>query len=134
MRGLAGMVMGVCLLVTGCGGGEVAGSPTPEAAPSPTPTAAPERSLKDTCPLIEQATPNGAYPGEGRLAVYVSDLDELAAQGDVETDNALKILRAAVQDMRGASGSAFFDAHSGWLHALDVVADRCKAVGSSALQ
>lgn len=93
-------------------------------------------SLADTCPEVEAALPNGFLPPASKWETYAGELDELAAAGDTETQNALAGLQDAVDTLADdpPAGNQFLDADQALLSALDNLADRCKAVGSSALQ
>jgi hypothetical protein len=56
--------------------------------------------------------------------------------GDTETRNALDLLIPAVEELTDdpPNGQPKLDADQALIGALDAVADRCAAVGSSALQ
>jgi hypothetical protein len=136
MRQLLALAVAISALA-GCGGnGEsarVADQPAPSAAtPSPTPD---PQSLRATCPDIEAALPRSPYPRAGASANFLTRLEELRSAGDTETRNAIDVLIPLVEDLAAdPSGSEYLEAHSALLEALDTLADRCKAVGSSALQ
>lgn len=115
--------------------GKVASSESPT---SPTPTVEP-MTLKEVCPEVEAALPNGFIPKEARLTEFVDKLEELAAGGDTETKNAIAVLQGPTTDMRDAvaadaQGGDLVDANIAWLDGITAFADRCKAAGSSALQ
>lgn len=125
------MVVLVALLA-GCGGGsDEASAPEPE-----TTTATPEaNTLAETCPEIEAELPAGAVPNASEWRTYWSNLGEMAEAGDTETQNAIEVLRPAVDQLAMApSGEDLIDARGSLNSALSAVADRCSAVGSSALQ
>jgi hypothetical protein len=62
-------------------------------------------------------------------------IQELSRSGDLETQNALLSLETSLQKLEHARpGREFLDGHEAFLGALDNLARRCKAVGSSALQ
>jgi hypothetical protein len=74
-------------------------------------------------------------PSKARLARYGEDLDQLSSEGDTETQNAVKFLQDANSALMTASpGSESLDAFTGMTAAVQTVADRCAAVGSSAFQ
>ena len=133
MRRTVSALMCTILFAAGCGGSDSGGEATP-AAPASTETAV-ARSLHDTCPLLEQAMPTGLMPSTPRLATFSARLDELADQGDVETQNAVAVMQSAVDDLREAGpGSEYASAFAGMTDAIETIADRCAAVGSSAFQ
>jgi len=120
----------VVLTLDGCGGSDST-SGTPDAGAS-RPAA---RTLAETCPLVEDATPTGLAPSPGRLAAYAADLSGFAAAGDAETRNALRPIQKAVEATRTAEpGQASLDAFDQWTAAIDTLAARCNAVGSGAFQ
>lgn len=129
MRGLIWLAA-VALAATACGGSDES-----EAAPTTPSATVTERTLAETCPLLEQATPTGLMPSDNRLATYAAKLSEFATLGDAETRNALKPMRAAVEATRTAEpGSDAAAAFEDWTAALGVLAERCNAVGSGAFQ
>lgn len=122
----------VLVLATGCGSDEPAAAPAPSDTAS---TEAPGRTLHDTCPLLEQATPSGVMPSDERLTQYAERLVELAAEGDAEADNVIGFLADATDALLTApSGSEYGDAFDAMTSALDTAASRCLAVGSSSFQ
>lgn len=128
MRGLIGVVA-LALAMGACSdeGGDPE-RPEPSAGPS-----AEVRSLAETCPLVEQATPTGLAPSDAKIRDYQAELDRLATEGDAETANALRFMQDAVaHTLDAAQGSESAEAFSEWTDALDLLAERCEAVGSSA--
>lgn len=116
-------------LLAGCGGDEEA----QPAAPSSDPPAT--VALVDACPDIEAGLPTGAFPSAEQWSAYNAELSELAEAGDVETQNAIEVLRPAVVELAAnPGGSELLDARASLRSALGTVAERCASVGSSALQ
>jgi hypothetical protein len=105
---------------------------TPEPS-GPAPTSEPA-TLRETCPQVEAALPSDSYARGPRWAQYLAELTMLYSAGDLETQNALDVLIPAIQDLALSDSSTYLDAHIEMLHALDTMAERCKAAGSSALQ
>lgn len=132
MRGVIGVAaLAVVLAASGCGGSEST-TGTPE---DPASSSEAARTLAETCPLVEKATPTGLAPSQERLAAYAADLSGFVAAGDVETRNALKPVQAAVEATRtAAQGQESLDAFDQWTAAIDTLAVRCNAVGSGAFQ
>ena len=124
------------LALAGCGGD--AADEQAEAAPStaaPTTSEAAELTLKDICPQIESALPELDATAT-QWEEFLTLIDGLSGQADLEAQNALKVLRPGAQ-------SAFRVAERGGMPIIaemDVsdsvggFAERCKAAGSSALQ
>jgi hypothetical protein len=108
--------------------------------PTPTPTASPTPagvSLRDTCPEVEQAMKkvDPLLDGPGAVESASHEVANLAAAGDTETKNALDGLAQALAENADASpGQEAVDAARSYLDALDNLATRCAAVGSTALQ
>ena len=127
------------IALTACGNTDASSDDT-KAEPEPTVTsssAAPQLSLRESCPQIEAGLPEDTIlsePAEWRA--YAEQLAQIAAQGDVETQNAVDLLQTEVGTlaMDPERGMETIDASIALLDALDTVAKRCKAVGSSALQ
>lgn len=140
---LAALIM--CTVLAGCarGSDEGAAKKTSQTAgesatPTPTPEAEPI-TLADACPEVEAVLPNGFIPGFGKMSTYVDRLNELADEGDTETQNALELLTPAATDLmlavaRNATGSDLTEPLGAHLDGLSAFAKRCKAAGSSALQ
>lgn len=122
------------LLLAGCGGdGGSAAAPTPEASEGTSATPQPV-TLAETCPKVEAELPDeSASLTDWRN--YWNELGAMSDEGDAETQNAIDVLRPAVDDMATAvSSRKVLDARSSLNSALNTMADRCAAVGSSALQ
>jgi hypothetical protein len=100
---------------------------------SPTPAAV--ANLKDSCPLVEAALPQDEFKG-AQLRAFLATLSQLSEAGDVETKNALKIVISASQELLHSRQAPLgrLSAHPAWLSSLDTLAERCRTVGSSALQ
>lgn len=107
-----------------------------EAGNTPTVVEQPLVSLKDSCSKVEAATPDEMLPTLEQWASAADQLAQIAEEGDLETKNALERLQAAVTTYESdpEPGQPSVDASLEYLHSLDGLADRCKAVGSSALQ
>lgn len=121
-------IIAAAVFLTGCGSSD----PAPTTAPSSAPAG---RSLADTCPLLEAATPTGMMPSNTRFAQYADELQTLADAGDVETRNAIAVMQAAVDQLQTANpGSDYTAAFDAMTNALRTFAARCGAVGSSAFQ
>jgi hypothetical protein len=123
----------IILLTSGCGASGVSQAEpasAPKAAPSP------KTSLLDSCPQVEASLPKGLLPSAAKWQTFATELSGIAKAGDVDTENALEGLRAAVDTLASdpASGQPYLDADQALLEALDNLATRCKTVGSSALQ
>jgi hypothetical protein len=130
LRGVAAALLAT--LLAACGSGEPTSGDSPASSPSVTTTA---NSLKDTCPQVEAALPTGLVPPSSKFEAARVEIQGLSDSGDVETQNALDGLVKALAAMRDASpGGEYVDASQKLLAALDDLAIRCKAVGSSALQ
>lgn len=126
------------LALAGCqGGGSAGGKESPEPSSPTTSSSAPVATLKDTCPLVEQALPKAYLPTAAKLTSFSDRLEELAAQGDAETQNAIELLAAPTRDyieVADQSGGPLADAMLAFLNGISAFAKRCKAAGSSALQ
>lgn len=125
--------------VAGCGGDSEESSSAPSFTPIDSRTIKPagdQMKLVDACPLVEQALPGGTLPEASEWVAAASTLRSLRTIADVEAQNALDLLIPAVEVMASdpAPGQEFLDAEGGLLAGLDGLANRCKAVGSSALQ
>ena len=84
---------------------------------------------------MEAALPEDGFAKASRWAKFATEVDKIAASGDVETMNALESVQEAADLLAADAGpEAAFEAEGKMLDALDNLADRCKAVGSSALQ
>lgn len=96
----------------------------------------PATSLRESCANVEAALPGGLVPPARRWRQYATELDAIAETGDTETKNALEGLQRAVDELAAdpAAGLPLLDAREALHGALDNLAGRCKAVGSSALQ
>lgn len=133
----------VGLVLTGCGGDE-RDSPASEdtatpsatesaAVPPPPPSPPAVADLKSTCPEVEAALPKYDEPEE--FVTAATQVESLSAEGNTETKNALAPVISA---MRGLAVTQeindLLDARAAYRSALDGLATRCAAVGSSALQ
>lgn len=118
------------MLLSSCGGSDEQAEPRePESSKTPATT------LAETCPEIEAGLPGGFYPKPTRWIEYGDQLEALSEQGDTETQNAIGIITPAVGSLAAdPGGSDLLDARAELRDGLDVLADRCEAVGSSALQ
>lgn len=141
MRSVLALVASLALLA-GCGddGGASGEQGEPAASSSPT-----ETKLVNTCPEVESAIRrNEDADGYSELK---SDLDALAESGDTETKNALVgLIEATAQliehERKSDAGelspedamTELLDAQDAFDGAVGTLADRCEAVGSSALQ
>jgi hypothetical protein len=118
------------LLMAGCGGTDHEPSTAKTSSRSLAAT-----SLQETCPKVRASLPRTMRP----FAIWQrfgDRLDRLMVSGDAETKNALKPLRNAV-DVLGAGpapGQGAVDAEHKFIRALDHLAQRCAAAGSTALQ
>ena len=125
------------LLTSACGGSN---EPAQSSKPSPdASTSAPETrkvSLHDSCPQVEAALPSGVVPPASRWQGFADKLTGISEAGDLETENALTGLQEAAGMLAAdpANGQPYLDARQALLEALDNLATRCEAVGSSALQ
>jgi hypothetical protein len=127
--------LALILLTSACGGSESA-SDRPTLTPSSSGPTAPAISLRQSCPQIEAALPTGVVTPASEWQQFGLRLSEIADAGDLETKNALMGLQSAVDILASdpANGQPALDAEQSLLAALDNLAIRCKAVGSSALQ
>lgn len=142
---IAGLALAFAL--TGCGGDDsssAGGDETPpDAPPSETSTAAtfkpsPDTSaadLKTTCPEVEAALPD-LYADGSTYGETVQTVEGLRDAGDAETQNALAPVITALRGLERAGNDALaaLEARGPYYAALDGLALRCNAVGSSALQ
>lgn len=128
-------VLTVILCTAACGGNDKPDPTGVTATPAASATAA-AVSLRESCPLVEASLPADVAPPAAQWLSYSQKLDTIAAAGDVETQNALSALQDAVDTLAGdpADGLPRLDARAALRDALDNLATRCKAVGSSALQ
>lgn len=126
MMRLAAALVTAALLVAGCSSDDTSPSDSTSAAVT----------LHDSCPQVEAALPEGMLPSAAKWETFATELNDLASNGDTETQNALASLQDAVNDLAAdpPAGPKYLDAHGALLTALDNLAARCKAVGSSALQ
>lgn len=135
----------VVAVTAGCSGSAGTADPGSSASPaspaaaessSPSSPAAGGVSLAESCPLVEAAIPPGVAAAPAEWAVMAGRLDEVAAAGDAQTQSAVADLQAAVDAMAAdpGQGPPYVAAFSALLDALDVLAKRCAAVGSTALQ
>lgn len=134
------ILVAIVLTTVGCTSENTAPPENSASSEQPTSTPTPEpRSLRETCPDIEAALPGGYMPEAPKMADFLGELASLEEQGDTETKNAIELLRPATAEFHDAIATDAppadkLDAHSAWLDAISAVADRCAAVGSSALQ
>ena len=93
-------------------------------------------SLHDSCPEIEAGLPKGLIPAASEWQTFADDLKGISTAGDVETKNAVDSLQEAVAVLAAdpEGGMPLLDARQALRDALDNLATRCEAVGSSALQ
>lgn len=139
----ATMILAAAVLAAaagGCSSTEKTPEEKPSSSPSSSSTPTPQpRTLRETCPDIEAALPNGYLPKADRMATFLGELADLEERGDTETKNAIELLRPATAEYHDAvatdaPATDVLEAHMAWLGAISAVADRCKTVGSSALQ
>lgn len=130
----------VCLLGSGCSGdAEPKSAKAVEETTSSATAEVEPMAMTDVCPEVEAALPSAYIPGVSKMIDYVDRLNELAEQGDTETQNALELLIPQAEDLRDAviadaRGSELLDPLRAHLDGVTAFADRCKAAGSSALQ
>lgn len=124
------------LCTTACGGnGDSKATPKDTASSTPTTSAPSATSLRESCAEVEAGLPEGMLPPAPRWQQYATELDAIAEAGDTETQNAVENLQDAVDELAAdPTGMPFLDAREAMRDALDNLALRCKAVGSSALQ
>lgn len=93
-------------------------------------------TLKDTCPQLEAAISGiDIVSPPGKITAAQGAVQELSDRGDTETQNALTNVVVALGQLRTAEqGQGSLDARNSMRAALDNLADRCAAVGSSAMQ
>lgn len=140
------LVLGTALLLalTACGSGDDNVDESSETvtvtesdAPAET-SAAPKEELTplvEVCPEVEAALPSSGFPYPREWTKFVDRLVELGQNADTEADNAINLLIPPAGELStDPSGSDLLDARSQLRTALDTVAERCAAVGSSALQ
>jgi hypothetical protein len=123
----------VALLASCAGDGSGGDESAPQASASPT-TAT---TLAETCPEVEAKMPKEQIFAEAAdWATYADALQRMRIAGDTETKNALDLLIPAVEDLADdpPDGQAKLAADRALIGALNTLADRCAAVGSSALQ
>ncbi|RNL66221.1 hypothetical protein EFK50_00935 [Nocardioides marmoriginsengisoli] len=92
--------------------------------------------MRETCPLIEAAIPADVMAEPSVWTKAGAELRELSSSGDAETKNAIDILLPAIDALAAdpAPGADALAAFDGLTTAIRTMADRCEAVGSSALQ
>ena len=129
-------VLALALGACGSGEDEAAESAQAPSSAASSSSAAPALTLREACPEVEAAMPGGMLPPASRWEQFSADLDALAEQGDTETQNALAGLQDSAEVLASdpANGSPLVDATQAYLTSLDNFADRCRAVGSSALR
>lgn len=125
---VTGLICGA--LLGGCGTSD---DQDPGAVEPPAVSESTARALVEVCPEVEAAV-IAADSDDGDDAALLATVTALSEDGDLETQNALRNLVEAVQAMVDAEGADVIDAQGGYIDALDGLADRCEAVGSSALQ
>jgi hypothetical protein len=129
------MLAAVPLLVACAGGSDVEPTSSPDSSSS-----AAALTMTEVCPEVEAALPGGMLPSRGQLSRFRATLGQLAAKSDLETQNAIEVLTAGADAMSKAYGlhdgdpSAMVDGSRAWDAGISQFADRCGAVGSSALQ
>jgi hypothetical protein len=126
----------VLLLLTGCSDN---GSDKAKAGGDPTDASTNVASgvgLRETCPRVEAAIRNvDIISPPVKMATAHGRVQALADAGDLETKNALRGVVEVIEEMQtAAQGQESVDAFSAWTAAVSNLADRCRAVGSSALQ
>jgi|GEM_PF-4921348 len=99
----------------------------------------PSATLRETCPKVERAlsdlTGKSSPPTAPKLDAALAQLKLLNEAGDTETRNALGALLEALPGFRDEDPAGVAnDARRLFLDSLADLADRCEAVGSSALQ
>lgn len=127
------------LVLTGCGSGDDGDAsdkqtPTPSAATSS--EAPTTRTLTETCPLLEQAAPSGQRVSYDTLTQFTVDLATYSREGDAETQLAIDPVREAAGTLADAALMGASQA-KGWAEfdgAMERLATRCQAAGSSAFQ
>jgi hypothetical protein len=119
--------LALALLATGCGGtAAVAKGPSTRAA---------AMSLKEACPLLEQAAPQAMFPSRERLSKFAARLSAIGQAGDLETRQAVELFRKPTDELMTAQpGQESVDASQDWIAAVESIKDRCAAVGSGAFQ
>lgn len=133
----------LALALTACGGGSDDDAPRPDqsapasssAANSPETESAAEFTMLDVCPAVESALRD--LESDEDWDALVAEVDELASTSDLESQNALELLRPGVEDRRAfvqdGEGDAI-DTLQSLNGSIGSFADRCLAAGSSALQ
>ena len=136
-RTIAGALLTAALgsVVVGCGG-----NGSDEAKPA-APTASPsvQTTMVDVCPQVEASLPADIMvPTRKQLRAIQADIEEIRADADLESDNALKLLLAGLADAEAAFDSEeimpALEVSEKFDGAIGAFADRCEAAGSSALQ
>jgi hypothetical protein len=94
-------------------------------------------TLFQTCPKVEAALPREMVPTPAEDMKASQDIQALWVAGDLETRNALQDLSPSLARRSAAEpegGTKYLDAEGAVLTAVTKLAERCKAVGSSALR
>ena len=121
-------VLFLAFLLGACGGSGESDSKSASKAPSV--------SLKVSCPKVEAALPTDVVPSPEQWTQVSEALAKIADEGDLETKNAIESLQRAVATFEAGPerGQEYVDAEDSLISSIQAVADRCKVVGSSALQ
>lgn len=135
MRGFVALGL-ISVLFSGCGNDANENS-RDSAAASAAKTPITLTTLRDTCPEIEFGLPDGTILVEpSEWVTYLEKLHRLRDTGDTEAKNVIDKLIPPVEVWANDpdQGQPTSDAVGGLIEALNTIADRCKSVGSSALQ
>jgi hypothetical protein len=130
---LAVWVVVLAAWLAGCSSGDEVESP------EPTPTSAPALTMRDICPMVEDALPKGFGAGVGNFRAFADKLDSLHNRADPEARNAVEEAQAGTRKIiktmeSGKTGLFASEGEEAFIDGLTALAGRCKAAGSSALQ
>lgn len=135
------IALAVLLAATlGACGGDAEDDAGKGAETSETPSAEPELTMRDVCPMVEDALPkNGFKAGADGFQSFADELEVLHAQADPEAQNAIEEARAGTDRLvkvleSGKTGLFASEGEEAFLQGMNAMARRCKAAGSSALQ
>lgn len=124
----AALVATLATLVAGCADGE------PENAPEVTATStAKPLDMRSTCPMVESALP-GLRANASAWQDFLSELDRIASEADLETQNALELMKPGARSMYKLAneGGIPIGAEMSLLASMEKFGARCRAAGSSA--
>lgn len=127
----------LALVLTACGGGAADDAEVPGGTPS---SKAVALTMKDVCPLVEDALPAHGFRGGVRtFEKFLTALDDLHARADNEAQNGLEKAQKGTAKLiavleTGATGLYASEGEDAFLNGLTNLSQRCKAAGSSALQ